>query len=273
MSFEIVCPSCGAPSVSSVGICPYCKTVLATKQDKGSDGHLIGALKKKYREGRLGFVLNSCETMLKEKPKQNENINFLLFYIKVLMESDAPSTKVRTLLSKTFLLDPENTEAMDYLDLLEARELLTDQRDDPGEMRIKKLLKRSPKNALAHFLLGSHYFWVEKDSLYAMIHLEKSVKANPYFGRAWGCLAVLYKEIGKQTLAKEALKKTLELEPDPTMKKILRKTSTVSSRKWCACANAARSRTSRSFSGPRFEAVSKKSSFPSSNPACRSNTN
>ncbi len=224
MSFEIVCPNCGAPSVSSVGICPYCKTVLATKQDKGTDGHLISSLKKKYREGRLGFVLNSCATILKEKPKQNENVNFLLFYIKVLMESDAPSTKVRTLLSKVFLIEPENIEAMNFLDLLEAKELFTDQRDDPGEVKIKKLLKRSPKNALAHFTLGTHYYWVEKDSVYAMIHLKKCVKYNPYFGRAWACLSVLYKDIGEITLAKETLKKALELEPDPTMKRILRQT-------------------------------------------------
>lgn len=223
MSFELLCPNCGASSVSSVGVCPYCKTILVTKNDKGTDGHLIGVLKKKYKEGKLGFILLSCKQMLKDKPKSHENINFLLFYIKILMESDGPSTEIRSLLSKIFLMDPENQEALDFLDLLEAREMFTDERDDPGERIIQKLLKRTPKNALAHFLLGSHFFWVEKDQLHAMIHLEKAVKYNPHFGRAWACMAVLYNSMGKKTLAKESLKKAVELEPDPTMKKIIRR--------------------------------------------------
>lgn len=222
MSFEIICPNCGAPSVSSVGVCPYCKSVMATKKDKGTDGHLISVLRKKYKEGHLGFVLNSCETSLKEKPKQKENVNFLLFYIQVLMESDGPTTKIRSLLSNIFLIDPENQMAQDFLELLEARELFTGERNDPGEIKIQKLIKRSPKNALAYFLLGSHYFWVEKDPVHALIHLEKSVKFNPHFGRAWGCLAMLYKEMGNRTLAKEAMKKAVALEPDPSMKKLLR---------------------------------------------------
>lgn len=222
MSFDLVCPNCGAPSASSVGICPYCKAVMTNKKIKNKDEHLISVLRKKYKEGQLPFVLRSCERMVNEKVKLKTNNSFLLFYLKVLFESDAPGSKIRSTISTIFLNDPGCVEAMDYLEIQEAKDLLSDAKNDPGEQKIKAIIKRSPNNAYAYFLLGSHLYWADQEYQQAIIHLEKAVKLHPGFIRAWGCLGALYKTIGNLPLAKKSFNKAASLESNVQMKKFFK---------------------------------------------------
>lgn len=222
MSFEINCPNCAAPSNPSVGICPYCKTILAPKGERGKVDTTVTALKKKYREGKLGFVLRSCDQMLRNKPKYKENVDFLIFYVKVLIQADASTSKIRTVLSWLSLYAADNLEAIDLIELVEAKDQFTDEKDDLGEQKMRALIKRDPNNYLAHFLLGAHLYWVEKDYRQAIIHLEKTVQSHKGFLRAWGCLGALYKSIGQFTQGQQAFLKAAELESESSMRQFFK---------------------------------------------------
>lgn len=223
MSFEIVCPSCGAPSTTSAGTCPYCKSVFQNKKSKGKpDNPLLGRMKKEYKEGMLDNVLFDCQLLYRNNEKMQDNNNFLILYIKVLLETEGPPSKIRSLLSRVLLNDPSNQEAIDYLDILEAREELSAEVNDPGEQKLKRVLQRSPKNAFAHFLLGSHMFWVDKDDRSSIKYLEKAVRLHPNFVRAWGCLGAIYKSIGNETLSKKAFARAAKLESNPRIKKFFK---------------------------------------------------
>jgi tetratricopeptide (TPR) repeat protein len=222
MSFDIVCPNCGAPSSASVGTCPYCKAVFQNKKQKSKETPLLGRLKKEYKEGHLDKVLFDCDLLFRSKEKMQSNANFLLLYVKVLLETEGPASKIRSLLSRVLLADPENEEAMIYLDILEAKEELTDSLNDPGEQKLKRIIKRAPKNAYAHFLLGSHMFWVDKQDATALKYLEKAVKLHPRFIRAWGCLGAIYRSLGNDTLSKRAFSHAAKLESNPRIKKFFK---------------------------------------------------
>ena len=222
MSFEIICPNCGAPSSSTVGICPFCKSVFQNKKNKSKESPLLGRMKKEYREGKLDKVLFDCDMLYRTKEKMLENNNFLLLYVKVLLETEGPASKIRSILSRILMNDAENLEAVDYLDILEAKEELTDGKDDPGEQKLKRIIKRAPKNAYAHFLLGSHMFWVDKRDAAALKYLEKAVKLHPTFVRAWGCLGAIYRKLGNETLSKKAFIHAAKLESNPRIKQFFK---------------------------------------------------
>jgi len=222
MSFDVVCSGCGAPSSSSVGVCPYCKGVFSNSKSKNKETPLITKIRKNYKEGKLDKALFDCDLLYRSKEKLKENNSFLKLYVNVLLESEGPPSKIRSLLSLVMLNDPSDIEAIDLLDILEARDELSNVKNDTGEQKLKNIIKRSPNNAFAYFLLGSHLFWVDKDYEQAVIYLEMAVKKHPTFVRAWGCLGAIYKQLGNETLSKRSFATAVKLETNPQMKKYLK---------------------------------------------------
>lgn len=222
MSFGIFCSNCGAPSNVTVGVCPYCKTPIENPNKKDKDGHLLSNLQEKYKKGNYQFVLRNAELLLKNKSKLKESKNFLTLYINALLETDGPPSKVKSLLSHFLLLNSEDPFAQVVLETLEAKSMMSSQKNDAGERRLKKALKSFHQFPYGHFLLGSHIYLVDNDKQTAMIHLESAVKIHPGFTRAWACLGSLYKELGNQTLSAKALRKAVALETNKEMKKFLK---------------------------------------------------
>lgn len=220
MSFDLKCNNCGAPSASSIGVCPFCKSVMLSgnKSNPSKQDLLLTQLRKHYRQGKLSLVLAGLKQLFSTKPKYKENVSFLDLYLRVLFETDAPGSNIRSVISLILLQDANNQAALDFLDLQDAKSHLTAQKNDHGEKMIRSVIARSPKNPFAHFLLGSHIFWTEKDYTKSIIHLEKCTKLHPNFLRAWGCLGALYREIGNSSLAADAFRKAASLETDKKMK-------------------------------------------------------
>lgn len=225
MSFEINCSNCGAPSSVSVGICPYCKKTFKNKKRKKDESPLISRIKADYKAGKVDNVISACKQMYATKEKMRENNNFLLIYLKALLEIDGPATLIRSIVSQLLINDPTNSEALDILYILEARDELSTEKNDPGEKKLKAIIQRSPNNAYAHFFLGAHLFWIDKDYMQATYYLEKAVKHRPNFLRAWGCLGALYKELENEVLSKRAFAKAAKIETNTRMKKFFRQQS------------------------------------------------
>jgi hypothetical protein len=159
MSFDLVCPNCGAPSGPSVGVCPFCKTTLsgiARKEDR-----TITSIRRLYTDGKIDKALVLSNVLEREKPKMLENVGFLLLFAKILIETEGATSKIRNLLTKAFLLDPDNQEASEYLEIIEAKTQLKKGLNDLGEQTLKNIIRRSPRNPHALFLLGTHLFWTE----------------------------------------------------------------------------------------------------------------
>lgn len=216
MSFELVCQGCGAMSGPGVGICPYCKTTLSTG-DSGQSSS-TSAFTKLYSEGKSEKALVAAEMILKKEGLDKVELPFLLTLVKLYIETDAPSSRSRNLLMQAHLKYSDNQEILDYLDLLEAMNNLKHGSHDGGELMLKAVIRRSPQNFHAHFLIGSHYFWVEKKATQAIPHLEFCVKARPQFIRAWGCLGALYHSLKKFDLANHAFRQCISLESNPKVK-------------------------------------------------------
>lgn len=215
MSFEVVCEACGALSGPSVGVCPFCKTVLSRPHSEitGQD-----SLLEMYNNGKLDISLNLASKIFQENPKARKDLSFLLLYVKILLESEGPNSLINSLLTEGLLADPKNQELLDYFEIMQARQNLKKGLNDPGEIMLKNLLRRSPDNVHAHFLLGTHLFWADNSPTTATYYLERCVKFAPNFLRAWGCLALVYKAIGNLQLSQSALRKCIELESNPNMK-------------------------------------------------------
>ncbi len=213
MSFETICSGCGAVSGPSVGVCPFCKSVMATP---GKETKEFSTLLKLWSEGKTNLALPLAATLAKEKPDLNSNFEFLLTYAKILIEVEGPSSQIRTLLSRAHFLQPENQDVIDYLAFTEAVRHFK-QGADEAETILNQILKRSPTNAHVHFALGAHLFWTEKTYPAAIAHLERCVQLRPSFLRAWGALGALYRQIGKSDLAARAFQTCLKLETNPSM--------------------------------------------------------
>lgn len=223
VSFDIVCSGCGAPSSPSVGVCPFCKTVMA-KAD-GESSPTSEALSRLYQEGNLVGALNLATGMLKAKPELSQDLSFALCYAKILIEAEGPSSRIRSVLGEAHISAPQNPEILDYLEIIEAKNLFKKGANDPGESALRKLLRRSPTNVHAHFLLGTHLFWVENDLTGAIPHLETCVRLHSNFLRAWGCLGAIYKKLGNAQLAQTAFRKCASLETNPAMREFFLKES------------------------------------------------
>ncbi|MCO5144486.1 MAG: hypothetical protein M9962_15515 [Oligoflexia bacterium] len=221
MSFSIQCDNCGAPSGPSVGVCPYCKSIFSSKKSK--ENPTIANIKSLFEKGDLNRALSLATLAEKNKPELVESASFGLIYAKILLETEAPSSKIKSILQKALMANPESQDLMDYLEILDAKGKLRHNKEDSGELELKNLLRRSPKNTHALFILGSHLFWVENDIRTALIYLEGAVKERPNFLRANACLASLYKKMGAVPKAKKLFQKCLTMEDNPEMKDFFRK--------------------------------------------------
>lgn len=221
MSFDVFCKGCGAPSSPSVGICPFCKTVMV--KNDGSNMKTNESFITAYKEGKLEQALSLGTEMIKIKPELKDDLFFVFTLVKVLIESEAPSSQIRSLLVQAHLSAPENTEFIDYLEIVEARNVLKKGFNDSGEIMLRNLLRRSPNNVHAHFILGAHLFWMDNQPTLAITHLETCVRLHPNFLRAWGCLGAIYKKIGNEQLAQNAFQKCLNIETNEKMKEFFQK--------------------------------------------------
>jgi tetratricopeptide (TPR) repeat protein len=216
MSFDLVCPNCGAPSGPSVGVCPFCKSTLSgttTKEDR-----TVTAIRRFYTDGKIDKALVLASVLEREKPKMSENVGFLLLFAKILLETEGATSKIRNLLTKAFLLEPENQDASEYLEIIEAKTQLKKGLNDLGEQTLRNIIRRSPRNPHALFLLGTHLFWTEGLTSEPIKLLERCVEVRANFLRAWACLGTIYKKIGRSALAVRAFRRCNALETNQRMK-------------------------------------------------------
>ena len=221
MSFPIICLSCGAPSAPSVGICPFCKSVQSVKKVSPTDATLnsIGRL---YVDGKLDQVLVLTRAAEKSNAKLLKNPKFALLYAKILIEADGPSSKIRSLLAHALLDDPENQDCIEYMEVIEAKSNFSREISDLGELALQNIIRRSPKNVHALFLLGSHLFWVQGETQKSLLYLEQCVRLRPNFLRALACLGAIYKKVGQQQ-ATRVFKRCAVLENNNEMKAYFQK--------------------------------------------------
>lgn len=217
MSFDLICSSCGAPSGPSVGVCPFCKSVMAGSSTK-KISPAYSKLLKLYNEGDLETSLHYVQEIQKTPEKHESDPDLLLLCSKILIESEGPNGKTRTLLGSALLVAPDNAEIIDYLEIIQARFSFSSESYKHGKETLAKVLQRSPNNPHALFLMGSHLFWREKNHMAAIPHLEKCVRVRPHFLRAWACLATIAQDLGNPQLAENALLKCVKLEKNPHMR-------------------------------------------------------
>ncbi len=215
MSFDVVCEGCGAVSGPSVGMCPFCKTV---QYRQGAEMAGQNSVVEFYQKGNVELALSLAKKLYSKDEKSKKDISFLLLYAKILLETEGPDSLINSLLTEGLLLDSQNSELKDYLELSQARPNLKKGIDDLGELALKNILRRSPDNIHALFLLGSHLYWVDSSYISSVHYLERCVQLAPKFLRAWGCLSVVYKKLGNVQLCHRSLQKCIEIETNPNMK-------------------------------------------------------
>src|SRR5690348_16470469 len=121
MNFDLICKGCGAASGPSVGVCPFCKTVMDSKKADNPNAASIDKLATIYRAGKLDEALTLATDMFRSRPELKENVDFGIVYTKIMLESEAPSSKPRAVLAEAYLANPESRELSDYLELFEAQ--------------------------------------------------------------------------------------------------------------------------------------------------------
>ncbi len=215
MSFQLFCSGCGAPSSPSVGVCPFCKSVQSNS--RGDDHPTLVRIRELFEQGNLEDALANAAAAEKESAKFAADAGFLITYAKILIEAEGPSSKIRALLTKAQLAKPEMAEAVEYLQIIEAKAKLTRDPNDIGERSLRQALMRAPKNPHALFTLASHMYWVENQPDEALRLLQRCVELRPNFLRAWACLAAIHSKRGDVVPAQNALQKVLKLEKNPAM--------------------------------------------------------
>ena len=218
MNFDIICPNCGAPSSPTIGICPYCKAVMTTEEEKKTP--ILTNIKKAFNEGNLEQALSLAKAFETQKPESLKNVEFVLLYTQILIEVDGPSSKTKSLLNQAVIDNRSDSRLLDYMEIVEAESNLSHGKDDSGEVALANIIRRSPDNVHALFLLGSHLFWVEKDSQRALRYLEQCVRLRPNFIKAKACLAAVYKDLNRSDLAAMLFKECAAKTSDSTIKKI-----------------------------------------------------
>jgi len=216
MSFETICSNCGAPSSPTVGICPFCKATMTNKKSKESP--TIIKIKELYEKGDIQQALFLAREAEKSKEKLLKNSSFVSLYVKILIEADAPSSKMKSLLTNALLNNIENAELAEYREIIEAKNNLSHIKNDEGEQALVNILRRSPKNVHALFILGSHLCWVEAEYVRAIQLLERCVALRPKWLRANGCLAALYDKIDNTSLVDKYVRKCVSLAKDDKTK-------------------------------------------------------
>lgn len=222
MSFDMICSNCGAPSAPSVGVCPFCKTILTSKSSV-KDSPTIIRINKFFNDGEIGNALSLVKTAEKSKPALLQNTKFVLLYVKILLEADGPSGKIKSLLSNALLEHPGDSHLIEYMEIIDARSNLSRERNDVGEIELANIIRRSPKNIHALFLLGSHLFWTEKETQRSLRYLERCYRLRPNFLRANACLAALYKTLKLNSQANRLFRKCATLETNKEMRAYFKK--------------------------------------------------
>lgn len=219
MSFDTICSGCGAPSGPAVGVCPFCKNVMTEiKSTKPEYQGNLDLLNEFYREGKLDRALALGSEMIKSDSSLNKDLGFISVFVKILFEAQAPTSRIRSFLAEAHLAHPRSADLMDYLEILDAHQILKKGLNDAGEVMLKNLVRRSPNNTQAHFLLGAHLFWEEGRPVDAIPHLETCVRLHPCFLRAWACLGAIYKSLGNEALSQNAFRMCAGLETNSKMK-------------------------------------------------------
>jgi len=195
---------------------------MATSDGK-SKNPSIDSFIKLYNEGKLERALSFGTDLYAARPELKTDLIFVIAFAKVLIEAEAPSSKIRSLLAEAHLVAPENADVLDYLEIVETKNRLKKGLGDVGKLALKNLIRRSPKNVHAHFILGAHLFWSDEESMMAIPHLETCVRLHPNFLRAWGCLGAIYKKMGNPQLAQMAFLKCAAIETNQSMKEFFEK--------------------------------------------------
>ncbi|RYZ74952.1 MAG: tetratricopeptide repeat protein [Proteobacteria bacterium] len=222
MSFGLICESCGAPSAPAVGICPYCKAVMSRRQDGAAgvsspENETVSVLNERYETGQIEDALELTMKLFPDAELQKD-VGFLLLAAKIMIEAEAPVGKMNAALSQAFRLSPRDPAVNEYMAIVDAKTKIEHGLRDLAEQRLLEILRKSPKNPHAAFLLGSLYFWAKKSPELAISSMETCVRERPRFQRAWGCLGALYRSLGNYELAARAFRKCLEIEDDANMR-------------------------------------------------------
>ena len=194
---------------------------MSSPQDKNAEQE--NSVLKIYESGRLDLALDLAKKMYMSDPESKNDPGFVLIYVKILLDSEGPTSLIQGLLAEAHLLDPKRKDIMDYIELVEAKRYLKKGLNDTGETQLRNLLRRSPDNVQAHFILGTHLFWMDEQIQMAIPHLETCLRLSPNFLRAWGCLGAIYKKMGNSQLSIRAFQKCIELEPNERMKEYFEK--------------------------------------------------
>lgn len=217
MNFDIVCTNCGATSSPAIGVCPYCKSVMTAEAEKKIP--IIANIKKFYDEGQLERALSLAKALETHKPDSLKSKEFVLLYAQLLFEAVGPSTRIKSLLNQSLIDNPSDPQLLEYLEVAEAESNLSRHKDDMGEMAVANIIRRSPENAHALFLLGSHLFWVKKDAQGALRYLEQCVRIRPNFFKAKACLVGVYRALKMDDLAAAFCNECASKTSDPEMKR------------------------------------------------------
>lgn len=223
MAFDLVCKNCGAPSGHSVGFCPFCKCPMSDVDSEHSASY--EALLQSYTSGDSDLSVIQVNKLLEKKDELIEDTDLFLLTIKILIETEAPRTRVATLLAEAMMKHPSNEQIKLYYKIHQAKNSLRNQAFDEAEMILRNVLKADPKNVHANFILGSHLFWDEDKPQEAIKYLEACTSENTKFKRAWGCLSAAYGKIGNTHLSKKATEKFKELETSQLIKGMVSKIS------------------------------------------------
>jgi hypothetical protein len=225
MSFELICPKCGAHSGPSIGICPYCKTHLSTGSSAAGPATPPGfaAIRKAFEDGALDQALALTRSAATTLPELVKNRDFAILSVRILIETEATTAQIRSVLTPLLLQNPDDAEADAYLKIVDARSNFTSNGgpspSDESERTLRTVIAKYPDLDLAHFILGAHLFWTRHETVESARHLETAVKLRPNFLRAWGCLGAIYRAIGNGPLATKAFTNCLRLEHEPSMRK------------------------------------------------------
>ncbi len=159
----------------------------------------------------------------KSNAKLLKNPKFALLYAKILIEADGPSSKIKSILAHALLDDPDNVECAEYMEVVEAKSNFSREVNDLGEIALQNIIRRSPKNVHALFLLGSHLFWIQGDTQRALLYLEQCVRLRTNFLRALACLGAVYKKLGQPQQSARIFKRCAALENNNEMKAYFQK--------------------------------------------------
>ena len=218
MNFDIVCTNCGAPSSPTVGVCPYCKSVMTSGLEKNIP--VVADIKKYFAEGQIERALSLAKALEAQKPESLKSKELALLYAEILFEAESPSTKIRSLLDQSLIEHPSDPELLEYLEVAEAESNLSRQKDAEAEVALANVIRRSPENVYALFLLGSHLFWAKNDAQGALRYLEQCVRLRPNFFRAKGCLCAVYKFLKMNEPARKLCQDCAAKVSDPVMKQL-----------------------------------------------------